>query len=60
MYIFIYKDIYEMSKEKNILVRIDEELYLSIKLWAKKNSINLSQNIRNYLISEIKKDMKNE
>jgi len=44
-----------MNKEKTILVRIDEELYLSIRKWCKENGVNLSQNIRNYLVKEIEK-----
>ena len=44
-----------MNKEKTILVRIDEDLYNSVRKYCKDNGINLSQKLRNYLISEIEK-----
>ena len=44
-----------MNKEKTILVRIDEDLYNSVRKYCKDNGINLSQKLRNYLMSEIEK-----
>ena len=48
-----------MSKEKTILVRVDEELYNEVRQFCKDNGVNLSQKLRNYLINEIKKSKEN-
>jgi len=59
LYIFIINNknikLKKMNKEKTILVRIDEDLYNSVRKYCKDNGINLSQKLRNYLISEIEK-----
>jgi predicted DNA binding CopG/RHH family protein len=45
-----------MKKDKQILIRIDDDLYTSIKSWCERNGVNLSKKIRNYLESEIKNE----
>ena len=47
-----------MKKEglKSFLLTLDEELYNSVRKYCKENGVNLSQKLRNYLISEIEKE----
>lgn len=42
-----------MAKEKNINVRIDNELFEQYKNYCEKNSFTMSKRLRNYIISEL-------
>jgi len=55
-YIFIYKKIYIMKKEKTLLIRLDEELHNKYKKLCKIKGYNMSQRIRNFIEKEIKNE----
>jgi len=44
------------TKEKSILIRIDEKIYDDYKDLCKKKGYNMSQKIRNFIIKELEKD----
>ena len=56
MFIFIYKRINNIKKEKKIIIRVDESLFMKYKEICKINGYNMSQRLRNYIEGEIKKD----
>jgi antitoxin component of RelBE/YafQ-DinJ toxin-antitoxin module len=43
-----------MKKEKSILIRLDETLYLQYKKLCKENGFNMSQRFRNFINEELK------
>jgi ribosomal protein L37E len=45
-----------MKKEKTIIIRVDESLFMKYKEICKINGYNMSQRLRNYIEGEIKKD----
>ncbi len=48
-----------MKKEKNIIVRLPEELLSEYKTLCENNGYSMSKRIRNFILCEIKKE-KNE
>ena len=42
-----------MIKEKTFLVRVDEPIHKEYKELCKKNVLNMSQRIRNFILKEI-------
>ena len=53
--LYLYIKIYIMNKkEKQLLVKIDEEMLLEYKVFCKNNGYNMSQRIRNFIEKEIK------
>ena len=45
-----------MKKEKTIIIRVDDNLFMKYKEICKVNGYNMSQRLRNYIEREIKKD----